>query len=574
MKPEFSEFFELSKDLFLFSDLDESRIYEVASKFELINLEAEQVLFTAGTRGDYFYIILDGTISIKRSVDHGAEETVMLVRGDFLGEEALLFNTPQEVTSTAEEFTRLMRLDRNKFHQLLAEYPSIKQNLIRTAETNKIIRARRFDWLGEDEVIYQIARKHEAILVVNLIGPFLFGLASVILMFYAARAPSDSLVWIAGVFFSSLMVLSGLIWGIWSWIDWGNDYYIVTDQRVVWIEKVIGLYESLDEAPLNTILSVNVTTNQLGRIVGFGNVIVRTFTGQITFRNVGQPNQMAAAVEEYWHRAQKLSEKVEKEALEEAIQRRLGLIEAEEIEGDEASSEEMVPPPVVPPPVKRSLWERFFSNFLTMRFEEGNVITYRKYWPVFINKVWLPTLIFFIIFVSTAYLLVAYYFGIINNPTPLEVGSFSAFITIVILIPWWLYQYVDWRNDIYQVTDRYIFDIERKPLGTQVKKSAPLESILSLENRRVGFLGYLLNYGNVTINVGEAKFIFLSIYNPARAQQDIFNRMYQLRQQKEMAEQKQERERIADAITMYHQNVEEYREIESSWESDQEFGVE
>ncbi len=574
MKEELSEFFELCKDLFIFADLDEGYLYEVTSKFQLANLEEGQVLFTKGARGDYFYIILDGRVSIKRRVGRGTEETATLISGDFLGEEALLYNSPQEATATAEEFTRLMRLDRNNFHQLLTDYPIIKQNLVRTAETSKIIRTRKFDWLGEDEVIYQIARKHEAILVVNLIGPFLFGLVSVILMFFAARAASDSLVWIAGLFFSSLMALSGLIWGIWSWIDWGNDYYIVTDQRVVWIEKVIGLYESLDEAPLNTILSVNVTTNQLGRIAGFGNVIVHTFTGQITFRNVGHPNQIAAAVEEYWHRAQKLSERVEKEALEEAIQRRLGLIEGEEIEEGEAISEELVPPPVMPPPKKRNLWERFFSNFLKMRFEEGNVITYRKYWPVFINKVWLPTLIFAVIFISTAYLLVAYYLGQIHNPSPIAVGSSSAFVIIVILVPWWLYQYVDWRNDIYQVTDRYIFDIERKPLGTQVKKSAPLESILSLENRRIGFLGYLLNYGNVTINVGEAKFIFLSIYNPARAQQDIFNRMYQLRQQKQMAEQEQERERLADALTMYHRNVEEYRKIEGSWESDQEFSVE
>jgi uncharacterized membrane protein YdbT with pleckstrin-like domain len=574
MNQEHAEFFELCKDLFLFSDLDERQLYEVVSRFEPFNLEEGQVLLNKGDKGDYFYIILDGKIKIKRIVGRDNEETDILISGDFLGEEALLYNNTQESTATSEEFTRLMRLDRENFHHLQTDYPSVKQNLIRTAETRKIIRTRKFNWLGEDEVVYQIARKHEAILVVNLIGPFLFGLVSVLIMFFAAKEATDSFLWIAGVFFSSLMALAGLAWGIWSWIDWGNDYYIVTDQRVVWIEKVIGLYDSLDEAPLNTILSVNVTTNQLGRILGFGNVIVRTFTGQITFRNVGQPNQIAAAVEEYWHRAQKISERVEREALEEAIQQRLGLIEGEEIEEPEEISEELGPPPPLPPPKKRSLWERLFSNFLKMRFEEGNVITYRKYWPVFINKTWLPSLIFVLIFTSSAYLLAAYYFGQIHNPPPLTVISISAIVVVGILVPWWIYQYVDWRNDIYQVTDKYILDIERRPLGTQVKKSAPLENILSLENRRVGFLGYLLNYGNVTINVGEAKFIFLNIYNPARAQQDIFNRMYQLRQKQEMAEQEQERERLADALTMYHRNVEEYRKIERSWESDQEYSVE
>ena len=74
-----------------------------------------------------------------------------------------------------------------------------------------------------------------------------------------------------------------VLWGIWNWIDWGNDYYIVTDQRVVWVEKVIWLYESRDEAPLTTILAVNTTSTFLGRWLHYGSVIVKTFTGEITF---------------------------------------------------------------------------------------------------------------------------------------------------------------------------------------------------------------------------------------------------------------------------------------------------
>jgi hypothetical protein len=99
-------------------------------------------------------------------------------------------------------------------------------------------------------------------------------------------------------------------------------------------------------------------------------------------------------------------------------------------------------------------------------------------------------------------------------------GLLSVLILLLLFL-WWLYRFIDWRNDIYQVTDKFIFDIYRKPLGTESKQSAPLENILSMEHQRVGFLGYILNYGNVVINVGETRFIFMNVHRPC-VQQDIF----------------------------------------------------
>jgi hypothetical protein len=139
--------------------------------------------------------------------------------------------------------------------------------------------------------------------------------------------------------------------------------------------------------------------------------------------------------------------------------------------------------------------------------------------------------------------------------SPLLVSGSGCSIIILILLPWWLYNYIDWRNDIYQVTDRSIFDIERRPFGTESKKSAPLENILSLEHERIGFLGYILNVGNVLINVGEAKFCFNDVYDPARVQQDIFSRMQQMRYKKQQEEVTRERDRILNLLEIYHQEM-------------------
>jgi hypothetical protein len=126
---------------------------------------------------------------------------------------------------------------------------------------------------------------------------------------------------------------------------------------------------------------------------------------------------------------------------------------------------------------------------------------------------------------------------------------------------WWLYKFVDWSNDIYRVTTEKIIDSERKPLGDDITKSAPLENIIGLDYERLGFLGVVLNFGNVIINIGtDNKFIFYGIHNPARAQRDIFNYMYEHRQRKLQTDTLQEQERVSSYIAAYHRQAEDLRQ--------------
>jgi hypothetical protein len=120
---------------------------------------------------------------------------------------------------------------------------------------------------------------------------------------------------------------------------------------------------------------------------------------------------------------------------------------------------------------------------------------------------------------------------------------------------WWLYVYEDWRNDIYRVTAEQIIDIEKKPFSTEQKKAAPLESILSIEYERLGFLGVLLNFGTVKINVGGTKFDFSYVYNPSRVQQEIFRRIEERKVKKKLVESESERERLSDWIVAYHRSL-------------------
>jgi len=135
----------------------------------------------------------------------------------------------------------------------------------------------------------------------------------------------------------------------------------------------------------------------------------------------------------------------------------------------------------------------------------------------------------------------------------------------VLLIPfllWWVYQYVDWTNDIFQVSPDQIVDIDKTPFGTEERRAAPLENILSTEYQRIGFLGNIFNFGTVYIVVGGSKLEFQDVADPATVQSDIDRRRMARVAAKNAALAAAERERIAEWLVTYHRNVDEFRRIE------------
>jgi hypothetical protein len=130
---------------------------------------------------------------------------------------------------------------------------------------------------------------------------------------------------------------------------------------------------------------------------------------------------------------------------------------------------------------------------------------------------------------------------------------------LTVLAGLWLYEYVDWRDDKFQVTADHIIDIDRKPFGKEERKAAPLENILSLEHARTGIFGILFNFGDVSASVGGSKFVFEGVHDPAQVQQDIFLKMDARIKKKKEAQAASERARMASWLAAYHRNVNDFR---------------
>jgi hypothetical protein len=196
-----------------------------------------------------------------------------------------------------------------------------------------------------------------------------------------------------------------------------------------------------------------------------------------------------------------------------------------------------------------------------LRIEDGGTVTYRKHWYVLIQQVWQPT--FFIVMISILIISLAIQWW--QSPDLVWVGlqaGTALLLLALITIPlwlWWAYQYVDWSNDIFQVTPEQIMDLDRTPFGKEERRSAQIENILSTEYKRIGFAAYLLNYGTVFITVGGTQLSFQDVMDPAAVQADIDKRRAARIAKKREAEVAAERERMSNWLAIYHQNAQEFR---------------
>ena len=554
------------KKIHLFYGLEDDELRAIAEEMEEFSYPKGEVVFQQESKSESFYMIYSGSVRIVRKVQDKEQQLAVLVKNDYFGEMGLIARRKRSGTVTATSDSLLLVLTRKDFETLFKSSPQLRLNLDVAVRSRKLARSLRFKWLRPDEVIYFVARKHQVVMYESLFIPTLALVGPVtFLLAYFTIAPYF-IVAFAGV----LLLLAVVGWIVWRVIDWGNDYYIVTNQRVVWLEKVIGLYDSRQESPLSTILSVGVETTQLGRILDYGNVIVRTWVGKIPFNNVIHPEQAQHMIEEYWNRTKEHTTIMEKEAIKNAIRKRLNLPMPIQERGFGE------PAPIVkqeaPPPKPNAGWQRLLkflgANTLKLRYETGDNVIYRKHWVVLVIESWIP-------FTGTLALILLFLYRQVQlalDPDHVLVSTANGFsidtwvvVYLLALLPflgWLIYKIMDWSNDKFEVTNEQIIDIDRKPFGTELRNASQLESILGTYYERRGILGNIFNFGTVYITVGGSKLAFEDVMDPAGVQSDIDRRRMARQAKQNEAKIAGERERMAEWLATYHRTADQFKEEE------------
>ena len=94
-------------------------------------LPAGTVLFYEGDPGQEMYIIQSGKVRISKRV-HNVEKTlVILGKGEFFGEMAILNNRPRSATATVLEDCRILIIDRETFETMIRSNAEIAIRIIK-----------------------------------------------------------------------------------------------------------------------------------------------------------------------------------------------------------------------------------------------------------------------------------------------------------------------------------------------------------------------------------------------------------------------------------------------------------
>lgn len=534
----------------LFAELSPYELKRYVGLFQPIALYPGDIVFAIGDQPEAAYVIFEGQIDISIDEHESSIPFARMKRGDLFGEEALLFDDPRGYSATTVDETILLRLDVNNFMLMLESLPNAESLLDVSISSRRMANEVLLPWLHGDEYVHVITRRHPAILFSMLFLPSLAVISSVLLSALLA------LIWLPGKIFGWLLFLIGLplslLWLIWSYVDWRNDYFIVTNKRVVWTEKVAFVYESRQEAPMRTIMSVGVNRSRLGSLLGFGDVVVTTYVGTILLREIANAETTAKLVEAYWKQSDLIDRHKEAQLMDKKLQEKLNLPDdgfGETVSSGEAMQLQKQAPTARAKEPGFLTW--LLSDFIRLRYEQDGAITYRKHWFILLRHLWLPVILMIGVFIVGLYRLSGKLIIL-----PLTATLVGIILLMLALFLWTLYVFEDWRNDVFMVSLDQVVDLDRKPLGKTRRRSAPLENILSIEYERRGIWGYLFNFGTVYIDVGATKLSFDHVYHPSKVQEDIFYRMGERLEQKRQFEIDAERERISEWIASYHRRKE------------------
>ncbi len=555
MQVERSEILALLRACHIFKALTDEELEKVADRLEAFLYPESHTIYLQASEADAFYFILSGRVSLVQQ--RGKESDEQSREGqDYCGEEALAeLPAARRATARAQVDTILLRLSRKALQELRAALPALEKPMRLVLSSYNLAAAVNLDWLGPRETLHYIARRHWVFLILRFLPVMIVGGLAVSVAAYLAVVVAPQAGYSLALF--GVLLLIGLGWMVWTAVDWSNDYAVITNRRVVFLEKILLIYDSRQEVPLDAILADDLRTSYLGRLIGYGTVLIRTYTGQIVLSQLAYPELVIHLLRSLRARSKISHKREQRETIDRTIRQRLGYL----------PEEPQAPSPAEPAkPSRLSAVQQRLSELLLLRVEHEGVVTFRTHWFIMIKKTWLPALLLAALFV----LLLLDLLGAIALPSAL------ALLMILGVGPglflWWLYQLIDWRNDRYLITPDMIVDVYRKPLGTEEKKSAPLRNILSIDYQRKGLLGLLLNFGTVYIRVGDSTFTFDDVLNPAEVQRELFQRFMEYKQREDQSAEKAQRETLAEWIELYHRAVQEGNPAENPDEKPPESG--
>ncbi len=568
----------------LFAGMDEDELESLAAITREYEYPERAVVVYQRDVADRLYIVRTGRLEAYALDDQGNPLWQKnYLPGDYFDDTWLFTAHTYPATVKTVGSSRLMIIMSNDFLAFLEKNPQVLDKLTpsepelegerrsglsesawQEAQQSRVVApARKFRSIkiSPDELILYQAHRSRWILYWNIFWPTLLLLLLVVLfaVFIVPRAEllmSLATELIFGILFIGALVVVGI-----RYLDWSNDYFVITNRHLIHHEFSLRTFSAnINKTPIDQVQSVEIDKpSLLSNLLRVGTARVTTAAqqGAIYFSFIDEPSVVTQTISQVRQQVQMLDAGREQATMRTAVEKHFQVpqpyrevAEEEETEETEETEEETTPtPPPAPAIPQKSLWRRIRGSF-TSRLEEGGVITYRKHFFVLLRQIWMPLTIL-IVFTSGGFWLA-------------QTAVVWAVLCGVLLFDfaWLVWRFEDWRNDTFQLTERYVIDIDRRPFGFgESRKQAQLSEIQNIRADRPNIWATLFRYGSVHVETAgsNANIVFENVVDPNRIQSDIFRRREQFRQQQRRREGEQRRKEYAVLLDVYQQAVEQQR---------------
>ncbi len=519
----------------LFARLDAQQMDWVASVTQILRYEPGEEMFHQGEIAQGMLMVISGSgLLVQRGADNVERPFGKVSAGEFINDAALFNEVTTQATLRANESSIVLFLSRQQMRNLLTHHPEIKNNLSLPPQTKlQTQQVQQFTNQRENENTILKTRRHIGAFMGRAVG---IGLLIMIIWFVAATL-AGLIAGFPALIIALIVTIPLLVLIAYYYAEWANDELIITDRRVVNIQRTILNFKTqVNEIPLDAIHEVNVAlpaiTDVVGRFLGYGSIIIKTSGDANNIRLDEIPNPKAVQQAIFTNRQN--FQQIQMEENRKAMRGELAKV----IGGNPTSSTEAntgAPAGITNNP---GLFTLEFTN------DKGETV-YRKHWLVLLSHI-IPAIL--LTFAAATLLLI----NLVTVLIPLAMFALAAL--------WFYIADWDWRNDLYIVGDQTVTIIHRRPIFLQDQKDQIL--LAQVDNVVSDTQGFM----NSIFQIGEVKLLltgtdeknakrFTSVYAPQRIQQEISRRQDRANALKQQQEAQRQQQAIIDYLSVYHETV-------------------
>jgi CRP-like cAMP-binding protein/uncharacterized membrane protein YdbT with pleckstrin-like domain len=564
----------------VFEALNEGELWALAQICTEYEFEDGAVLAYQRDVADSMYIVRSGRLFARTVDERGiVRDTQSYLPGDCFGDQWMFAPDASPATVKASGVGQIIIIKGSDFLEFLGDHPQVLEKLEPEFdptdgteyglsveawdEAQKMPlkadkRSAAISLLPDELVEFQARRSRWYLLLqtaLPLMGLIFFPLVGFALL---SSQPADSLMYSGRWLLPLLLALVFGVWLAFQALDWSNDYFVITNKHLAHREFSLRTFRTtVNKIPLDQIQSVEVERPSfIANLFDFGTARVTTAAqaGTLRFDNIDAPGQVEETLNRLRHRVMALDAGRAQATMRRSIESHFQVQPAYHEMERSHEDDEYMNHPDLEAETPGSFWKELLDRY-RWRVEENGIITYRKHFFVLLREVAWPAGIAAGLVVLTILLL---------KLTTLAIGQLAGIVLLLALLDtgWLIWEIEDWRNDTFQLTDRYVIDIDRRPFGFgESRKQAELSNVQNVNSDRPNFIATVFNYGNVVIETAGATndIIFENVSNPNRIQSDVFRYRDQNRRRQHMREGERRRKEYSVLLDVYQQATEQGR---------------